>query len=175
LISVCFDVGNQTGFHIRQVLFEFRIKWHRDPLAAGKSRRHDQICRADAALPTSITGAQYEFGLRQIAAEKYVPAAPGIFVSGPFKMDGMPEVIQLDMEFTGAVECHLICRPNGDPNGDYVVQQLVSGTAISFPDTWPGDHLNTADLFLQGIFRSNDAVLTGSCCKSPKGCMHYLS
>jgi hypothetical protein len=120
-------------------------------------------------LPTSITGAQYEFGLRQIAAEKYVPAAPGIFVSGPFTIDGMPEVVRLDMEFTGTIECHLICRPNGDPTGDYTVQELTSGTAISFPDAWPGAHLNTADLFLQWIFRSNDAVLTRFLLQVTKG------
>ena len=75
-----------------------------------------------ASLPTRLTGAQYEFGLRNIAGERYnpvqtvqVPGAPmlpkGVFVSGPFTIDGMPEVIRLDADITGDVDCFLVCRP----------------------------------------------------------------
>ena len=44
-----------------------------------------------AALPTRVAGAQYEFGLRDIAGERYTTAFPGVFVSGPFTRDGMPK------------------------------------------------------------------------------------
>jgi hypothetical protein len=65
------------------------------------------------AVPTSLVGAQYEFGLRDIAGERYNPAGPGVFVSGPFHLDGMPEILRLDADITGDVDCYLICRPQG--------------------------------------------------------------
>src|ERR1035441_1159459 len=48
------------------------------------------------AVPASLVGAQYELGLRDIAGERYNPAGPGVFVSGPFHVDGMPEILRLD-------------------------------------------------------------------------------
>ena len=118
-----------------------------------------------ASLPTRLTGAQYEFGLRNIAGERYnpvqtvqVPGAPmlpkGVFVSGPFTIDGMPEVIRLDADITGSVDCFLVCRPYGVGGavlGDsvHVIQQLQPGTALSFPDAWAGGTLTKADLFLK--------------------------
>src|ERR1035438_6369215 len=72
------------------------------------------------SLPTSLVGAQYNFGLRDIAGERYNPIYPpsmltptpaqGVFVSGPFHIDGMPEIIRKDAEVSGSVDCYLIDR-----------------------------------------------------------------
>ena len=113
------------------------------------------------AVPASLVGAQYEFGLRDIAGERYNPAGPGVFVSGPFHVDGMPEIIRLDADTAGQVDCYLVCRPAGIPvTTDRIVQQLVSGAAFSFPDVWTAGTLTSADFYLKWVFRSDDAVLT---------------
>jgi hypothetical protein len=114
------------------------------------------------AVPVSLVGAQYELGLRDIAGERYIPAGPGVFISGPFHVDGMPEIIRLDTDITGQVDCYLYCRPSGlGPESDVIVQQLVSGVALSFPDAWsPRAALTSADFYLKWVFRSDDAVLT---------------
>jgi hypothetical protein len=113
------------------------------------------------AVPTSLVGAQYEFGLRDIAGERYNQAGPGVFVSGPFHIDGMPEILRLDVDTAGQVDCYLICRPQGIPvTMDRIVQQLVPGTAFSFPDVWTAGALTGADFYLKWVFRSDDAVLT---------------
>jgi hypothetical protein len=115
----------------------------------------------EGAVPISLVGAQYEMGLRDIAAERYNPAGSAVFVSGPFHLDGMPEIIRLDADITGSVDCYLICRPAGIPvTTDRVVQQFVPGTAISFPDVWAAGALTSADFYLKWVFHSDDAVLT---------------
>jgi hypothetical protein len=122
------------------------------------------------AVPTSLVGAQYEFGLRDIAGERYNQAGPGVFVSGPFHLDGMPEIIRLDADITGQVDCYLICRPAGIlATADRVVQQLVPGTAFSFPDAWTAGALTSADFYLKWVFRSDDAVLTRFLLQVTKG------
>jgi hypothetical protein len=118
------------------------------------------------SLPTSLVGAQYEFGLHDIAGERYnqVPVfgtanGRGVFVSGPFSIDGTPEIIRLDADITGQVDCYLICRLAG--HADQVVAQLVPGSALSFLDAWDSRGTPTkADLYLKWVFRSDDAVLT---------------
>jgi hypothetical protein len=114
------------------------------------------------AVPASLVGAQYEFGLRDISGERYNPAGPGVFVSGPFHVDGMPEIIRLDADTTGTVDCYLICRPQGIPvTLDRIVKSpFVPGTAFSFPDVWTAGALTSADFYLKWVFRSDDAVLT---------------
>ena len=120
------------------------------------------------ALPMSRVGARYEFGLSDIAGERHNPVqlvgratARGVFVSGPFTVEGMPEVVRLDADITGAADCYLFCRPAGKgPAGDKFVAQFQADSAISFRDAWGGETFQKCDLFLKWVFRSDDAVLT---------------
>jgi hypothetical protein len=124
------------------------------------------------AVPASMVGAQYEFGLRDIAGERYNPAGPGVFVSGPFHLDGMPEIIRLDADITGQVDCYLYCRPYGisDTTNRIVKLPFVPGTAFSFPDIpWTAGALTGADFYLKWVFRSDDAVLTRFLLQVTKG------
>jgi hypothetical protein len=112
------------------------------------------------ALPVRLHGAQYEIGLRDIAGEKYTPAGSGVFISGPFSIEGTPEVIRLDAEFTGTVECALCVPIPGNPKL-FVIQVLQPGAAISFRHAWVGGPFPArVDFYLKWIFRSDDAVLT---------------
>jgi hypothetical protein len=123
------------------------------------------------AVPTSLVGAQYEFGMRDIAGERYNQAGPGVFISGPFHVDGMPEILRLDADITGLVDCYLICRPQGIPvTLDRIVKSpFVPGTAFSFPDVWTAGALTGADFYLKWVFRSDDAVLTRFLLQVTKG------
>jgi len=109
--------------------------------------------------------------LHDIAGERYNPAGPGVFVSGPFTIDGMPEAIRLDADITGQVDCYLICRPQGiSVTTDRVVKApFVPGTAFSFPDVWTAGALTGADFYLKWVFRSDDAVLTRFLLQVTKG------
>jgi hypothetical protein len=125
----------------------------------------------EGAVPISLVGAQYEFGLRDIAGERYNPAGTAVFVSGPFHIDGMPEIIRLDADITGDVDCYLYCRPYGiSVTTNRIVQSsFVPGTAFSFPDVWTAGRLTGADFYLKWVFRSDDAVLTRFLLQVTKG------
>jgi hypothetical protein len=120
------------------------------------------------AVPMSLVGAQYELGLRDIAGERYNPAGPCVFVSGPFAIDGMPEVIRLDTETTGDMDCYLYCRPAGAADTQKV-HRFRDGAALSFRDAWGGAAFTKCDLYLKWVFRSDDAVLTRFLLQVTKG------
>jgi hypothetical protein len=123
-----------------------------------------------SALPVSQVGAQYEMGMCDIAGERYNPAGPAVFVSGPFTIDGMLEVIRLDADVTGSVDCYLICRPAGaDATSDQIVHRFLSGESLSFRDAWGGAAFSKCDLFLKWVFRSDNAVLTRFLLQVTKG------
>ena len=124
--------------------------------------------------PTQLVGAQYELGLSDIAGERYTPVqvlAPftgrGVFVSGPFHVDGIPEIVRLDADITGLVSCYPVCRVPG--GGDVQMSQLIPGVAVSFPDAWLGALPTSADFYLKWVFRSDDAVLTRFLLQVTKG------
>jgi hypothetical protein len=168
--------GNSTPIFVRRLYLDFyqpnyELKEHlinpadqarQDALASLQTVLPFSDRPVQGAVPASLVGAQYELGLCDIAGERYNPAGPGVFVSGPFHVDGMPEIIRLDTDITGSVDCYLVCRPSGlGPESDVQVQQLVSGVALSFPDLWsPRAALTSADFYLKWVFRSDDAVLT---------------
>jgi hypothetical protein len=195
-VSIRFDDGAGNPIYVRRLYLDFYqpnydLKEHlvnpadqarQDALASLQTVLPFSDRAVQGAVPISLVGAQYEFGLRDIAGERYnpmpvvptippeIPPGRGVFVSGPFHLDGMPEIIRLDADITGQVDCYLICRPAGIlATADRVVQQLVPGTAFSFPDAWTAGALTSADFYLKWVFRSDDAVLTRFLLQVTKG------
>jgi hypothetical protein len=106
--------------------------------------------------------------MRDITGERYNPAGKGVFVSGPFTIEGTPEVIRLDADINGSMDCYLICRSGSDP--DRNLAKLVPGSAISFPDVWPDGPLpSKSELYLKWVFQGDDAVLTRFLLQVTKG------
>ena len=101
----------QPGYSLKQHLVNPADQTRQDAMARLQTVLPFSDRAVQGAVPTSLVGAQYEFGLRDIAGERYNPAGPGVFVSGPFHLDGMPEILRLDADITGDVDCYLICRP----------------------------------------------------------------
>ena len=117
--------GNPAPIYVRRLYLDFyqpnyELKEHlinpadqarQDALASLQTALPFSDRPVQGAVPVSLVGAQYEIGLRDIAGERYNPAGPGVFVSGPFHLDGMPEIFRLDVDITGQVDCYLYCRP----------------------------------------------------------------
>src|ERR1017187_5684489 len=161
----------QPNYELKEHLINPADQARQDALASLQTALPFSDRAIEGAVPISLVGAQYEIGLRDIAGERYNPAGPGVFVSGPFHLDGMPEIFRLDVDITGQVDCYLICRPSGIPiTTNRIVQSLfVPGTAFSFPDVWTADALTRADFYLKWVFRSDDAVLTRFLLQVTKG------
>ena len=152
----------QPNYDLKQHLVNPADQARQDSLARLQTVLPFSDRPVQGAVPVSLVGAQYEIGLRDIAGERYTPAGPGVFVSGPFHVDGMPEILRLDTDITGSVDSYLICRPSGlGPESEVIVQHLIPGIAQPFPDLWyPRVTLTSADFYLKWVFRSDDAVLT---------------
>ena len=124
----------------------------------------------EAVAPQRQTGAQYEVGVRNIAGMSWTSAAgPGVLVSGPFPVDGCPEVVRLDVDRFGsitgsAVICYLYCKTydgSGNPPTLTLVASLLPGAAISFPDfvaTLGVSTIARVEFFLKWVI-SDGAVL----------------
>ena len=91
----------------------------------------------------------------------------GVFISGPFHIDGTPEILRLDADTARLVSCYPVCRVPG--GGDVTMAQLIPGIAISFPDVWLGALPASADFYLKWVLRSDDAVLTRFLLQVTKG------
>ena len=161
----------QPNYDLKQHLVNPADQVRQDALARLQTVLPFSDRAVQGTMPASLVGAQYEFGLRDIAGERYNPAGPGVFVSGPFHLDGMPEIIRLDADTVGIVDCYLICRPQGiSVTTDRIVKSpFVPGTAFSFPDIWTAGALTGADFYLKWVFRSDDAVLTRFLLQVTKG------
>ena len=84
----------------------------------------------------------------------------------------MPEIIRLDADTTGIVDCYLYCRPYGiEVTTNRIVKSpFIPGTAFSFPDNGVIiGALTGADFYLKWVFRSDDAVLTRCLLQVTKG------
>ena len=105
----------QPNYDLKEHLINPAGQARQDALASLQTALPFSDRAIEGAVPISLVGAQYEMGLRDIAGERYNPAGSAVFISGPFHVDGMPEIIRLDADITGTVDCYLICRPSGIP------------------------------------------------------------
>lgn len=119
------------------------------------------IARTAPAVPEILTGAQYEFGLESIAGEDWTAQLPGVFVSGPHRLNIVPEVIRIDVTVQGAPEIYLCFRAY-DQSGnikDLQIQGLAftNGSAIVFPfaNTVNLSQVSNCDLYLKFIHRAD--------------------
>lgn len=131
------------------------------------------IRRAPSAVPTPHRGAVYEFGLEALEGQDWV-STKGVFVSGPHRVMGCPEVLRIDAEVTGDVSLYL-CYRAYNAAGVIVDENLVGAnldthvgadpltpsTAFVFPFATDLDRSTVArtDVYLKMVHRSLDAVV----------------
>lgn len=117
------------------------------------------------SLPKKISGAQYDFGLRNLSGERWYPAGPGVHISGPFEVTGSPEVIRFDVQDIGSNRYYLMYQLF-DTAG--VAQGLVSstdvitsGSVFSFPDlVAPSFTVGKVQFYLKSVLLQDMSVLT---------------
>jgi hypothetical protein len=121
----------------------------------------------NGSLPEIVLGAQYNFALQEIAAERWVMSNPGLVVFGPFTVPVPPEVLRLDFQSAGTVSSYLMYQVR-DTSG---VQKPLSGSsafangsAISFRDRLSSDGytgtIGSVDFYLKFVLRDALSVLS---------------
>lgn len=121
----------------------------------------------NGAVPDIVLGAQYDFALRELAAERWIMSNPGLVVFGPFTVEAPPEVLRLDFQSASSVSPYLMYQVT-DASG--VVKPLSSssvfanGTAISFRDLLAADAytgtIGSVDFYVKFVLRDSLSVLS---------------
>jgi hypothetical protein len=151
----------QTNYTLKEHEVEAPDALRRDTLNSIQSALPFAVRRAAPAVPVRHRGAQYEFGIEAISGEDWQPALPGVFVSGPHRFEGCPEVIRVDLDVQGTPEIYLCFRAY-DASGnlkDVQLQgvQITNGQTKIFPFALsvPLEQVAHCDVYLKFIHRSS--------------------
>jgi hypothetical protein len=167
----------QENYALKEYELESADALRREVMNGLQSALPYAVRRAPAQTPIKKRGASYEFGIEYLEGQDWTPTS-GVFVSGPHRFTGCPEVIRLDAAVTGTVDCYLCycaydaadqlvdenIAAGADLNGTAGPDPFVPGTAVIFPF---GDHLTDerrltvhhTDVYLKWVPRSSDALV----------------
>ncbi len=149
----------QTNYALKEYLVQAPDTLRRDTLAQLQSSLPFSVQRPQPGIPQHFEGALYEFGVQNIAAYDDLPNLPGVFSSGPYLVQGTPEVIRLDCELTNmSTNAVYLGYISYDAN-DAVLEQneiaFTPGTTILYPGAFVADHV---DFFVKFVFRNELSV-----------------
>jgi hypothetical protein len=127
------------------------------------------------ALPTHSSGAEYEFGLKDIQAERWDPLGNCVFVTGPFSVSGSPSLLRLDAVVNAAIDCYPVLHFYNSIG--FQIGAFAAATPISFNGpgsvclslrdlagaSWPALPVGSAAVYLKWVFRSPLSILTRYC------------
>jgi hypothetical protein len=133
----------------------------RDTLANLQSVLPFAVRRTQPPPPVFLEGAEYDFGVEDLYGVVSKPDLPGIFVVGPFIVNGLPEVLRLDAQTTGDVDIYLY-YDSLDVNGNILSNDswglvFPAGTSIVYPSNDPA--IASAKLYLKFVLRSANAMI----------------
>ena len=132
------------------------------------------------APPSRLTGAEYDFGLKNIQAERWDWDGPGVFVTGPYLLLGAPAILRLDAVVYQAIDCYPVITFFGTTGA--VLVSMMATAPLSFIDSgsftlsiadyclaawppgtvWPTG-IASATVYLKWIYRDSLSVLTRYC------------
>lgn len=150
----------QQNYSLKEYIVEGPDALRRNTLADLQSTLPFSVQRPVPAIPQHLEGALYEFGIKSIVAVDDQANLPGVFVSGPYQVDGMPEVIRLDADLAnmpGSTDVYLayIAYDGNEQILDQNEIAFVVGTVLKYPSTFVADHVN---FFVKFIFRHELSV-----------------
>ena len=155
----------QENYTFKEYTVDPPDKFRRDTLASLQAVLPFAVRRTAAGLPVSHRGALYEFGLEDIAGVDWNPQVPGILVTGPYRVAGIPDVLSLALSTRGSVDTWLYSMSYSSAgqkvDENLTGTQLVSGTSIPVPlsDTLDRSLISYTDFYLKFISRSSDAIV----------------
>lgn len=115
--------------------------------------------------PVTYEGAEYDFGIQNMYAEYANHTAPGIFVAGPFNIAGQPEIVRLDVAYSGMMSAYLIYNAY-DGNGNLIdtaeIEMLdvsmgpSSGDTIVYPSSVTAA---SVDFYIKFVLRDPSTMI----------------
>ena len=155
----------QNNYSLTDEVIDPADQVRRDALAQIQAVIPFTTRQIEASVPQHVTGTQYALGVRNISALAEVFSGTGVLVSGPFAVDGCPEIVRVDVDCSGPVGCYLYCKLYDEAGGTpqpILVGLLPSGTTLSFQDfvhTLGSPSVVQVEFFLKWVISDANAVL----------------
>lgn len=150
----------QQNYSLKEYVIEGHDALRRNTLADLQSTLPFSVQRPVPAIPRHFEGALYEFGVKNIVAVDDQVNLPGVFVSGPHRVKGMPEIIRLDADLEnmpGVTDVYLAYLAY-DGNEQVLDQDeiaFVIGSVIKYPSVIVADHV---DFFIKFVLRNELSI-----------------
>jgi len=110
-------------------------KLRRDALVSIQAVLPFSFRRINISQPAQINGVQYDLGITDIRGEDNQVTMPqdyGVIVSGPFEVEGTPELLRMDAQYCGTAQFYLLDVPF---NAGQI--QVTSSMLTSNPNGYP--------------------------------------
>jgi hypothetical protein len=165
LVGKVFLTVAQENYSLKEYTLDAPDKLRRDTLAGLQSGLPFAARRIQPAPPVFHRGAQYDFGLEHIAGVDWAYQVPGVYVSGPYRLAAVPEVIRFDASYTGSPQFYLCFRAYNAAGVQQDLQiqgiALTSGSTLVFPfvNTLNRTLVNHVDIFVKIAFRSASDIV----------------
>lgn len=155
----------QENYSIKDVYEEPPDKLRRDALNAIQSSLPFNVRRTQRPVVKHHHGFQYDFGLEEMTGVDWQFQTPGVFVAGPFRFSGAPEVLRFDADVAGSTQFYLCFRAYDSSGVEQDVQlqgvALVPGTCVVFPfaSSLERSKVTKTDVFVKAVFRSSSDMV----------------
>lgn len=172
LLSKIFLTFYQESYDLSEYVVQPPDYIRRNALFAIQAVLPFNVRREQRAIPVYYRGAEYIFGLEDVAGTTNVPTLPGIFVAGPQHFIGCPDIFRYDADFIdensiSQFDTYLCWIAYN--SSDIVVHQESTGIHIH-PGTcqvWPFPSVSIlnrstvdhVDIFLKFVIRNQDVVI----------------
>lgn len=153
----------QTDYSLKQYTVDPPDALRRNALIRSQSSLPFSVRRPHPAVPQNFEGAVYEAGFENIYALDFTPIANGVFVTGPYTIQGMPEVLRFDLEainISNTPTNSIYLLSNGYNANDVLIStsemSITPGTTIKYPVVTIADHVK---FYVKFIFRNTNTVV----------------
>lgn len=144
----------QTNYSLKEYIVSPPDSLRRNTLANLQSYLPFSVQRPNPSTPQVIEGCLYELGLEDIVALDIEANFPGVFVSGPFRVQGQPEIIRLvidGMLLDSSVDFYLAYIAYNANDQEVDQNELPASICISYPSIVSADHV---DFYLKFVQRN---------------------
>lgn len=162
----------QENYNLAEHVVQPSDSLRRDTLFSLQTVLPFNVRRSSRAVPIYYNGAQYTIGVEDLAGINITPILPGIFISGPNRFDGCPDVFRYDIDVidensTPQFETYLCWKAYNSSN--ILINSQLTGILIDNGDCkiWPFPSLSAldrstvdhVDIFLKFVFRNKNVTL----------------
>ena len=172
LVSSIYLTLYQENYNLSQYVVQSPDQLQREILNQLQTILPFNIQPPNQSSPTYYNGAQYSTGMENLSGLNSTPVLPGIFVAGPHKFQGIPDIFRYDVDYVDDLSvpgfftylCWIAYN-----SSDVIVNSNTSGVLITpgecavFPFPSPSvldrQSIDHVDIFLKFVLRNSEIVV----------------